>query len=168
MWPGRVESADCSSSCKHGMALAPGRWHTQSPSKATNRWADFLFGFFWAVSVGWHISSRVMMHVQIPIWTRACNSHSACSRRTHCVLILLVYHVHTHTYTHTWNESEAEEEQGVGSEDRPPLGCLTVRAANAQLDNRPAPLTLNLIRTSRPRWSNDSSVVLMLTWLTEC
>lgn len=55
-----------------------------------------------------------------------------------------------HTHTHTWNESETEEEQEVGSEDRPPLGCLTVRAANAQLDNRPAPLTLNLIRTSRP------------------
>lgn len=48
--------------------------------------------------------------------------------------------MHTRTNTHTWNESEAEEEQEVGSEDRPPLGCLTVRAANAQLDNRPAPL----------------------------
>lgn len=124
------------------MALAPGRWHTQSSSKATNRWGDFIW--LWPEGVcrltrkppykDPCTNTRPLLHLHV--YTR---SFSRCLPRAH-------------TYTCTPGMSQGwRGARGIWEGQTFPQVSDCHGSKWAAQNNRLAPLTLNLIRIFHPR-----------------
>lgn len=114
IWPGRVESADCSSGSKSA-------WHwplggdTHSLPQRPQTGEETLFGSGQRVSVCWHVSSRVRTHEPTLIQTAA-DLHVP---HTHSLSSLS--HVHAH-HMHTWSESGLKRSKGWKARTNSPSG----------------------------------------------
>lgn len=172
IWPGHVESADCSSGSKSA-------WHwplggdTHSLPQRPQTGEETLFGSGQRVSVCWHVSSRVRTHEPTLIQTGAdfcvrTPTHTLCPLSPTCT---------PKTCTPEW--VRAEEERGAEGKDELSLRCLTVMAANEQLKTADLhPLTLNPVTMFRPQAGTNVTLLFLTSiclkgltaakWKTKC
>lgn len=149
------------------MASAPGRWHTQSSSKATNRWGDFIW--LWPEGV------CPLTHKQ-PCKDRRTNANTNTRPLLHlharatCTWtppVLSFPPSPTCTYTNTctpgmsqgWRGARGSGEGQTFPQVSDCQGCKW-----AAQNNRLAPLTLNLVRVFHPQAATSALLFWTLIW----
>lgn len=145
IWPGHVESADCSSGSKSA-------WHwplggdTHSLPQRPQTGEETLFGSGQRVSVCWHVSSRVRTHEPTLIQTAA----DSCVRTPTHTLCPLSPTCTPSTCTPGLSQGWRGARGGRQGRTFPQVSDCHGSKWAAQ-NNRPAPLTLNPITMFRPQ-----------------
>ncbi len=133
------------------MALAPGRWHTQSSSKATNRWGDFIWLWPEGVCLLTRKQPRKDPRTKADTNTRPllhlhAHTHSLCPLS----LSLCLPRARTNTCTPGMSQGWRGA-RGIWEGQTFPQVSDCHDSKCATQNNRLAPLTLNLIRMFHPQ-----------------